>query len=152
MELWQILTAALAGFVLGVLFFKLISRQRQIDKSAILQAGKEAFASLSQEALSRNVDELLKHARSQNEIGAKNLESKKALIDQALEQMSSRLEGVKTLVQGLDKDRAQKFGELTKQLQLAGEQTTELTRTTDSLRKALAGGKSRGQWGERMAE
>jgi len=151
-EFWQILTAVLAGFVLAVVFFKLISRERRMEKSAILQASKEAFANLSQEALSRNVDELLKHARSQNEIGDKNLESKKALIDQALEQMSGRLEGVKTLMQNLDKDRAQKFGELVKQLQVASEQTTELTRTTDSLRRALSGGKSRGQWGERMAE
>ena len=152
MDLWPILTAVVAGFILGLVFSKLIGRQRQIDKGAILQASKEAFAGLSQEALSRNVDELLKHAKSQNEMGAKDLESKKALIDQALGQMSSRLEGVKTLLQNLDKDRAQKFGELSKQLQITSEQTMELTRTTDSLGKALAGSKSRGQWGERMAE
>ncbi len=152
MALWQILIAVLVGFVLGLVLSKLILRQRQLDKSAIVQAGKEAFAPLSEEALSRSIDTLVKLNKAQSQLGAKDLESKKALIDQVLEQMSSRLEGVKTLVQGLDRDRAQKFGELAKQLQLASEQTTELTRTTDSLRKALAGGKSRGQWGERMAE
>ena len=152
MEFWQILIAVLVGFVLGLVLSKLILRQRQLDKSAIVQAGKEAFAPLSEEALSRSIDTLVKLNKAQSQLGAKDLESKKALIDQVLEQMSSRLEGVKTLVQNLDKDRAQKFGELAKQLQLASEQTTELTRTTDSLRKALSGSKSRGQWGERMAE
>ncbi len=152
MEFWQILIAVLVGFVLGLVLSKLILRQRQLDKSAIVRAGKEAFAPLSEEALSRSIDTLVKLNKAQSQLGAKDLESKKALIDQVLEQMSTRLEGVKTLVQGLDKDRAQKFGELTKQLQLASEQTTELTRTTDSLRKALSGSKSRGQWGERMAE
>ncbi len=152
MELWQILIAVLVGFVLGLVLSKLILRQRQLDKSAIVQAGKEAFAPLSEEALSRSIDTLVQLNKAQSQLGAKDLESKKALIDQVLEQMSSRLEGVKTLVQGLDKDRAQKFGELAKQLQLTSEQTTELTRTTNMLHKALAGGKSRGQWGERMAE
>ena len=152
MELWQILIAVLVGFVLGLVLSKLILRQRQLDKSAIVQAGKEAFAPLSEEALSRSIDTLVKLNKAQSQLGAKDLESKKALIDQVLEQMSSRLEGVKTLVQGLDKDRAQKFGELAKQLQLTSEQTTELTRTTNMLHKALAGGKARGQWGERMAE
>ncbi len=152
MEFWQILIAVLVGFVLGLVLSKLILRQRQLDKSAIVQAGKEAFAPLSEEALSRSIDTLVKLNKAQSQLGAKDLESKKALIDQVLEQMSTRLEGVKTLVQGLDKDRAQKFGELAKQLQLTSEQTTELTRTTSLLRKALAGGKARGQWGERMAE
>ncbi len=152
MELWQILIAVLVGFVLGLVLSKLILRQRQLDKSAIVQAGKEAFAPLSEEALSRSIDTLVKLNKAQSQVGAKDLESKKALIDQVLEQMSSRLEGVKTLVQGLDKDRAQKFGELAKQLQLTSEQTRELSRTTNLLHKALAGGKARGQWGERMAE
>ena len=152
MEFWQILIAVLVGFCLGLALSKLILRQRQLDKSAIVEAGKEAFAPLSEAALSRSMDTLIKLNKAQSELGAKDLESKKALIDQVLEQMSSRLEGVKTLVQGLDKDRSQKFGELAKQLQLAGEQTTELTRTTNLLHKALAGGKARGQWGERMAE
>lgn len=152
MEFWQILVAVLVGFALGLALSQLILHQRQLDKNAIVQAGKEAFAPLSEEALSRSIDTLVKLNTTQSQLGAKDLESKKALIDQVLEQMSSRLEGVKSLVQGLDKDRAQKFGELAKQLQLASEQTTELTRTTNLLHKALASGKARGQWGERMAE
>jgi len=46
----------------------------------------------------------------------------------------------------------QKFGELASQLKTAGEQTTALLQTTNTLREALASTKVRGQWGERMAE
>jgi len=152
MEAWQIIIAALVGFALGLVLYRWIAHKGELDSRTILEQSKDAFASLSQEALSRNIDELLKHAKSQNEISAKNLEFKKALIDQTLQQMVSRLEAVKTLMQDLEKDRAQKFGEVAKHLQLAHEQTTALTATTNSLREALSGSKARGQWGERMAE
>ena len=82
----------------------------------------------------------------------KELEAKKGLIDQQLQKMTSQLENVSKLMQDLEKDRVEKFGELAKHLQLTGEQTHSLLQTTNSLREALAGTKSRGQWGERMAE
>src|SRR3954453_15504165 len=62
------------------------------------------------------------------------------------------LEKMDTLVRELERDRQAKFGELTAQLRAAGQQTAVLTDTTARLREALAGSKSRGQWGERMAE
>ena len=55
-------------------------------------------------------------------------------------------------MEGLEKDREQKFGELTNQLKNAGEQTAKLTEVTGKLRESLASEKTRGQWGERMAE
>ena len=156
MQLWQILTTVFVslafGAVLALVLVKLLARQRQLDDQAVLEQAKNAFAGLSQEALSRNTDELIKHAKAQGELAAKDLESKKSLIDQTLGQMTTRLEAVKTLMQSLETDRAQKFGKLAQHLQSTGQQTAELTRVTDSLRKALAGSKTRGQWGERMAE
>src|SRR5437763_9941470 len=55
-------------------------------------------------------------------------------------------------IRALERDREAKFGELTAQLRMAGQQTAALTDTAARLREALAGSKSRGQWGERMAE
>jgi DNA recombination protein RmuC len=55
-------------------------------------------------------------------------------------------------VAGFEKDREQKYGELTAQLKLAADRTAELQGTTNKLREALANTKQRGQWGERMAE
>jgi DNA recombination protein RmuC len=55
-------------------------------------------------------------------------------------------------VRELERDRQMKFGELAAQLRATGQQTAALADTTGRLREALAGTKSRGQWGERMAE
>jgi DNA recombination protein RmuC len=55
-------------------------------------------------------------------------------------------------VRELEKDRENKFGELTARLRLMGEQTASLNTTTGALREALASTRARGQWGERMAE
>ncbi len=148
----QIIMPLLVGLAVGLILCLWIVRKRKTDKEDILQAHRDSLPGLLQQALSTATDELLKHSKTQNELSAKNLESKKALIDQTLQQMTTRLEAVKTLMQGLEKDRAQKFGELAKHLQLAHEQTTALTETTSSLREALAGSRTRGQWGERMAE
>ena len=66
--------------------------------------------------------------------------------------LHAELGRVTALVRELERDRSEKFGELTAQLRLAGEQTYALAETTGMLREALASTKARGQWGERMAE
>ncbi|MBV8385751.1 MAG: DNA recombination protein RmuC [Acidimicrobiia bacterium] len=69
-----------------------------------------------------------------------------------LVEMRSALDRMDGLVRELERDREAKFGELSAQLRMASQQTAALTDTTGRLREALAGTKSRGQWGERMAE
>src|SRR5947209_2476145 len=69
-----------------------------------------------------------------------------------LAEVRSALEKMAALVHDLERDREAKFGELTAQLRAAGQQTAALADTAVRLREALAGTKSRGQWGERMAE
>ena len=89
---------------------------------------------------------------SEREINTKELDSKKGLIDQQLHSMKDELEKVSKLVKDFEKDRENKFGKISEQLQQAGNQTNELIKTTKTLREALASPKVRGQWGERMAE
>lgn len=117
---------------------------------------KDAFGSLSMEALSRSTEEFLKLARArmetERELGARELEEKKGLIDRQLEVMASRMESLSVLVGELEKDRVEKFGELAGKLQEVSRRSAELNETTDTLRRALANTKARGQWGERMAE
>ncbi len=67
-------------------------------------------------------------------------------------ELRAAVERMDTLVRELERDREAKFGELAAQLRVTGQQTAALTDTTGRLREALAGTKSRGQWGERMAE
>lgn len=106
---------------------------------------KESFGNLSFEALKKSLE-------MQQDKGVSELDTKKELIDRQLVNMSAELEKVSTLMKDLEKDRAEKFGQLSEHLKLASEQTSELRQTTDTLREALVSSKTRGQWGERMAE
>jgi len=109
-----------------------------------------------EESISAIIDTVMKLGKekleSEREINTKELETKKGLIDQQLHNMKSELEKVSDLVKNFEKDREQKFGKLSKQMEQAGKQTNELIKTTNTLREALASSKVRGQWGERMAE
>ncbi len=117
---------------------------------------KDAFGSLSQEALKTSSEELIKMAREQLagqvQLGGKDLEGKKQLIDQALEAMRADLRKMEELVAGFERDRTAKYGELAAQLRTAAQQTSRLQETADHLRQALVSTKARGQWGERMAD
>jgi len=130
--------------------------QRKANIDAILENIKASFGNLSFDALSKSTEEFLKLAKSrlesEREISLKELDGKKGLIDQQLQQMTSKLENVSTVMKELEKDRVEKFGELASHLNTATQQTAALMQTTSQLREALASTKVRGQWGERMAE
>ncbi len=130
--------------------------QRQAHLTTVLDNLKASFGSLSFEALSRSTDEFLKLAKakldSEREVSAKDLDAKKSLIDQQLQQMTVELGKVAQLMSDLEKDRVEKFGQLSSQLKATNEHTAALLQTTSTLREALASTKARGQWGERMAE
>lgn len=130
--------------------------QKIQDLEILINRMKESFGSVSFEALSKSSQELLKLANEtfskQNELGQKELENKKKLIDQTLELIKLDLKKVQDLVVQYEKDREQKFGQLATQLRLTAEQTSKLQETTNKLYSALASTKVRGQWGERMAE
>ncbi|MDI6844816.1 MAG: DNA recombination protein RmuC [Candidatus Saccharicenans sp.] len=131
-------------------------QQKMEEMERMLERVKEAFGSLSMEALSKSTEEFLKLARQvlseQTSAGEKELEGKKKLIDQTLESMKADLLRVQNLISEFEKDRAAKFGQLEKQLNLALEQTSRLQEATNQLRQALSSTRVRGQWGERMAE
>lgn len=129
---------------------------KKADLDTIVENIKASFGNLSLEALSKSTEEFLKLAKarleSEREIGFKELDAKKGLIDQQLHQMNSKLSDVSKLMKELEKDRVEKFGELASQLKTATHQSAVLMQTTNLLREALASTKARGQWGERMAE
>jgi DNA recombination protein RmuC len=136
--------------------FKENEARRESSLEMILSEVKDSFGNLSLEALRKSTDEFLKLAKSrldiQREVNVRELEAKKDLIGDQLKRMTSELGNVSKLVRELEKDRGEKFGELTSQLKSTGQQTAALMQTTNSLREALVSTKARGQWGERMAE
>ncbi len=175
MTYWPIVGALLVGFLLGLaaaLLLRIIQARtardlaaelfarseetRKTELAAMVDNMKASFGNLSLDALQRSTEEFLKLAKSrldaERQLTIHDLDAKKGLIDQHLQRMGTELEKVSSLVQDLEKDRVQKFGELSSQLKSANEQTSALIETTTTLREALSSTQSRGQWGERMAE
>jgi DNA recombination protein RmuC len=130
--------------------------QKIQDLETLLGRIKDSFGALSMEALSKNTGEFLKLANTtlskQTELGGQELEGKKKLIDQTLNEMKTGLEKVEKMVKDFEKDRENKFGEITSQLKTTTQQTEQLRQTADHLKTALASRDVRGQWGQRMAE
>lgn len=126
------------------------------DLDKLLGQVKESFQSLSLDVLGKSSETLVRLADeklgSRAAQGEQELDKKKSLIDQNVETMRGDVKRMQELVAQLERDRQQKFGELTAQLEAAAKQTGKLQDTTEHLRQALGSTKSRGQWGERMAE
>ena len=145
-----------AAVVVLAIVLGLSWRLRGGDGTVIQDAARAEFEQLSQAVLSRASEQFLTLARErltrETEAGARDLDTRKQLIDQQLASMKGELGKVSTLVQEIERDREAKFGELTTQLRTVGEQTVALTASTVTLREALSSSRTRGQWGERMAE
>jgi DNA recombination protein RmuC len=126
------------------------------DIEGILGRVKDSMGSMSLAALKTNSEEFMKLAGSmlgqQTQSGEKDLEGKKKLIDQTLESMRGDIQKMQDVVSGFEKERVQKYGELSAHLKTAAEQTAKLQDTANHLRQALVSTKARGLWGERMAE
>ncbi|MFH2037147.1 MAG: DNA recombination protein RmuC [Candidatus Zixiibacteriota bacterium] len=138
---------------------KILAESEENKKEAlntIIDNIKNSFGNLSLEALSKSNTEFLRLAKekleTEREFTSQEFGKKKELIDSQLHQMTAELNKVSGLISSLEKDRELKFGELTNQLKDAKEKTVELTKTTNNLREVLASTKTRGQWGQRMAE
>ncbi|MDP6637140.1 MAG: DNA recombination protein RmuC [Phycisphaerae bacterium] len=99
---------------------------------------QQAFSALAVDALDANSKRLSDEA-------GKALDSKKALIDQAIVAVNERLTRVNKYLQGLEAERKKEFGAL-------GASITTLAQTTGQLHEVLASTQRRGAWGERMAE
>lgn len=99
---------------------------------------RDAFAAMAAEALDAN-------SRRLAEMAGASLEAKRALIDQSVAAVNERLERVRAFLQQVEAERQKHYGELATSL-------AALSGTTELLRKALAGSRRVGEWGERMTE
>ncbi len=153
----------LVGLILGLgVFFIVFSVKRKLTAESDKQMGdavdklKGVFASLSYEALSKNSEHFLQLAQEKLYTLSlsvdKDLEGKKKLIDQSVFDMRGELEKVKDLMKSLEKDRENKFAQLSLGLGQMAQETSKLQETAQQLKMALTNTKTRGQWGERMAE
>jgi len=150
----------LVGLILGIVITFIVTRlykpyykQDMLAMTGEIQKNMAAFTDTAMQASVQHLVNMSDQVISKHtELGEKNLDTKKQLIDQSIKEVRDNLKGVEDLVTGLEKDRAEVFGQLAQQLQTASEQTLKLQETTGKLQLALGNAKVRGQWGERMAD
>ena len=130
--------------------------EKKQELSDFLQRIKESFDSVSIEALNKSLTQHIEIAKSalseQSAIGAKNIEGKKELIFQTFEAMKKELDKVSGLMNEFEKERQEKYGQLSNLLSTTGTELSRLQDTTSKLTTALVRSHARGNWGERMAE
>ena len=150
----------LGGLILGIVITFIVTRlykpyykQDMLAMTGEIQKNMAAFTDTAMQASVQHLVNMSDQVISkQTELGEKNLDTKKQLIDQSIKEVRDNLKSVEDLVTALEKDRAQVFGELAQQLQSASVQTLKLQETTGKLQLALGNASVRGQWGERMAD
>ena len=119
--------------------------QAATERDAAIRAALEHSAVLNREVLG-----------AQAKASEADLEAKKALIEARLEavhdDMGTQLARVEAQLADLSRTSEVSLGKVTEQLAFHASTTRSLADTTQGLREALANSKTRGQWGERMAE
>ena len=144
-----------------------VRRHAAAERDAAVQAALQHAAVLQRETLAQHLGAGQQQladtvARTQHELasalatGNQDLAAKKDLIDTRLDevtnQMRAELQRVGEQLAHLGTLSTRSFGEVNAALAAHTETTQALAGTANSLREALASTKSRGQWGERMAE
>ena len=152
MEVLVGILVVVIALLVGVIVFVLRGSSPKVSDDSL----KTEFQALSQTALRDASEQFLDLAEQRfarlAEVGSHEMQGNRMLIDQQLQNMKNELGKVTDLVQKFEKDREAKFGQLTTEIRTIGEQAAALTSSTSTLRQALANSRSRGQWGERMAE
>jgi DNA recombination protein RmuC len=137
MSILTVIVAVIVGLGAGGLLAAVLVRQQRVASGDLL----EQLVTTNQAVIGAERDR-----------GTAEIDGKKSLIDQQLQAMAARLDQVSDLVRVFEADRDQKFGQLSQQLTQQRQGLADLLHTTQSLREVLASPKSRGRWGERMAE
>ena len=130
--------------------------EKMRELQTLLNQVKDSFGNLSMEVLSKSTKQLVQMAdkvlEDRSRLSEEQLTGKKKLIDQTLGNMKEELSKVQNLIQKIENERKQSYGELSTQLKQSMQQTQHLQNITQQLSTALTHTQARGQWGERMAE
>ncbi len=140
------------GLLVGALMHFLLKRSQHDQKNEMAHL----FDQLSQNSLQKTQEQFFQLAnerfQGQSKQHEQGLDHKKALIDQTLVTVKKEIEQVKSGLNTIESNHQKRFGEMAGYLQQHRQTTQQLMQTTTDLKEALANSKTRGQWGERMAE
>ncbi|MCL2475426.1 MAG: DNA recombination protein RmuC [Chloroflexi bacterium] len=137
------------GFLLGALVIALLVSFTTRNSQNKL---KKDFADISQQVLYQASEHMMRLNAGQTQMNNSQLEHKKELIDVSLNEMRGKLERVERSLNDFNEKREVSFQTLNDQIKAAAGQTEKLADSTAQLREMLSSSRSRGQWGERMAE
>jgi len=136
----------LIGFTIVV--YLLSKRGGQTDAKTMRSLVDEVFG-LTNERVTAQSKQILE---SQREIIQTDLQNKQSQLNDLIKGMSELVDKRQVEIKLLEKERAEQFGSLAKQLQ-EQQRVTELLRSrTEELTRVLSSNQSRGGWGERIIE
>ena len=112
----------------------------------------ETQSRLSQEQMKSFLGMAQSHLKQENDSGKQALKERQGEIDKGLESLRKELQNVREFVTNTDKERVESIGQVAEMVKESRAVTEGLRQDTAKLNEALAGGQSRGQWGERVAD
>lgn len=142
-------SAAAAGAALGALgvYALLLTARKNLDAEARQQIDDGLRGAVEQ--LMRLSESRLETERAK---ASAELDSRRQAVEASVGRLAESLARYETMVQGFERDRAEKYGSLDRRLTDAARATEQLSGTTARLHALLGNSRARGQWGERMAE
>ncbi len=157
------IVAVLAVCVLGLVALAALRRladgiraEAEADRVAAIEHAITAVRAEQAAQVHHTVDTVVSMASSklgdQLQAGKMVIERERETVSRDTQQVRVELKRVADLVTSLQSERAEQHGRLATGLEQAVAVTRHLQSTTQTLTEALASQKTRGQWGERLAE
>lgn len=141
-----LIVTVIIGFV--ILIYVLARRSDSKDPQEIRSLVDEVFG-LTNERLTAQTKEVF---AGQREIIQNDLQNKQSQLQDLIKGMSDLVDKRQVEIKQLEKERAEQFGSLAKQLQEQQRVTDLLRARTEDLARALTSNQARGGWGERIIE
>jgi DNA recombination protein RmuC len=150
-ELILILVFITLGFVVLYLLIlqQLRSTQRTVKTNEELESVVNKIFGMS---ITKITEQSKQALASEKELIKENLETRQQSIENLVKQLQEDLGKRQDEIRELEKDRTQKFSEITTAIDEHRKLTEELKVTTYQLAKVLSNNQQRGGWGERIIE
>lgn len=131
-------------------------RRHEGETDTLIDGVKHAFAEISSDTLRQGNIDGLQIAKATLQ-GERRLDAERSAVDRAeidarIGQILNQMDRMQQLVRELEQTRAGQLGEVAGRLDEANKKAADLTKVTESLKQTLGQSRSRGLWGERLAE
>lgn len=129
-----------------------LEQSRDAQQQALENRLLETQARVAQEQMQSFLGMAKSHLKQESELGQQALKQRQGEIDKGLDNLRKELQNVREFVHKTDSERVRSISEVSQAIKESRGVTEALRQDTAKLNEALAGGQSRGQWGERVAD